>query len=169
MASAQAASSKAAASNSACAELEISVLVSTSRRSSCWCPLITRVLLMVGAIAVLTKKFSTPACFSSCSSWRPSSSSPQNPATMVLTPSPARFIATLAAPPGVSVRCSMRTIGTGASGEIRMTCPQTYLSSMMSPTTSTRARDHPPWMRGMNCCRSSSQHNSSVLEPGRSW
>jgi hypothetical protein len=44
---------------------------------------------------------------------------------VTLAPSAAAFTATLAAPPGVSfVRsASIFTIGTGASGEIRLTSP----------------------------------------------
>ena len=44
--------------------------------------------------------------------------------------------ATLAAPPGLSIEESTSIIGTGASGEIRLTDPIQYLSSIMSPITS---------------------------------
>src|SRR5580658_9435600 len=63
-------------------------------------------------------------------------------------------MATLAAPPGRSLRCAARTIGTGASGEIRSTSPQIYLSSITSPTT-----------RACTCCqsRSTSRITSCML------
>ena len=48
--------------------------------------------------------------------------------------------ATLAAPPGMELSRSKSTTGTGASGEIRETRPQINWSSMISPTTTTRAR-----------------------------
>jgi len=49
----------------------------------------------------------------------------------------------VAAPPGFSSRTVARTTGTGASGEMRSTSPQTYLSSITSPTTRTRTLFQP--------------------------
>ena len=46
--------------------------------------------------------------------------------------------ATLPAPPRCKLSCVTSTTGTGASGEIRATRPQTNSSSITSPTTSTR-------------------------------
>src|SRR5687767_6422604 len=52
-------------------------------------------------------------------------------------PRPAMFAATLAAPPAVRLLFSRFTTGTGASGEILLTLPHQYRSSMTSPTTMT--------------------------------
>ena len=49
--------------------------------------------------------------------------SPTTPSKLVFAPSAAALRATLAAPPRRSSRFSMRTMGTGASGEIRLTSP----------------------------------------------
>ena len=81
---------------------------------------------------------STPAPLSNSPSSRCSTSSPQKPACVARAPSPTRFMATLAAPPGTRVVCMERSTGTGASGEIRSTVPHTYRSSITSPITNTR-------------------------------
>jgi len=69
---------------------------------------------------VLTRRSSR----SSSSLW-PGSSSPITESSVTLAPSAAAFTATLAAPPGLSLvrSASIFTIGTGASGEIRLTSP----------------------------------------------
>ena len=56
---------------------------------------------------------------------RPGSSSPTTERSATFAPSAAAFAATFAAPPGVSLvrLLSILTIGTGASGEMRLTSP----------------------------------------------
>ena len=61
------------------------------------------------------------------------SSSPTTPASELRPPSAATPAAAFAAPPGTSFRRATSTTGTGASGEIRDTAPQTYSSSITSP------------------------------------
>src|SRR5262245_34527099 len=56
-----------------------------------------------------------------------------------MPPAAAMLCATFPAPPMARDRLLISTIWTGASGEMRETSPQTYSSSMMSPTTATRA------------------------------
>ena len=108
-----------------------------------------RSLVVVGMAATSVKAGSTPASASMDSNLSCSSSPPPNPATVTHAPSPARFMATLAAPPGRSFCQVARTTGTGASGEMRSTSPQMYLSSITSPTTSTRALRHPDSTRAI--------------------
>jgi hypothetical protein len=128
----------------ACSEaLEISRVVSRSMRSPCWCSAMMRVLRVVGRPASsTTAPTSTPSLASSERSRRPWGPVPTTPATATRAPNRQRFLATLAAPPRVTSSFSTETTGTGASGEIRSTCPQTYSSSIRSPTTSRRHRSN---------------------------
>ena len=71
----------------------------------------------------------------------PASSRPITPANSAVPPSAVTLRATLAAPPGMRFSRSKSTTGTGASGEIRLTRPQTNWSSITSPTTHRRARE----------------------------
>ena len=71
----------------------------------------------------------------------PASSLPITPAKSALPPRAVTLRATLAAPPGIKFSRSKSTMGTGASGEIRLTRPQTNWSSITSPMTHSRARD----------------------------
>ena len=64
------------------------------------------------------------------------SSLPVNPTKVTSMPKSDKFFATLAAPPGLSIDDETSNIGTGASGDILLTCPIQYLSSIMSPITS---------------------------------
>src|SRR6266404_4888804 len=57
------------------------------------------------------------------------------PTRVTVAPSAATCRATLAAPPNRNSLAAARTIGTGASGEMRSTAPHTYSSSIKSPTT----------------------------------
>ena len=63
------------------------------------------------------------------------SSSPVKPIKVTSIPKSDKFLATFAAPPGLSTEVSTSRIGTGASGEILLTCPIQYLSNMTSPIT----------------------------------
>ena len=65
-------------------------------------------------------------------------SAPTTPPTPTKPPSAAIPAAAFAAPPGWYVRSTTSRTGTGASGEMRDTSPQTYVSSITSPTTTTR-------------------------------
>src|ERR1700677_4187663 len=79
-------------------------------------------------------------------------------------------MATLAAPPGEFVVRTERSTGTGASGEMRSTCPQTERSSMTSPTTRMRKAANPLSIssRSLDCSfksiSSSSQINSTYCD-----
>ncbi len=106
-------------------------------------------MVVVGIVATSVRAGSTPASANMDSSLSCSSSPPPIPVTVTHAPSPARFMATLAAPPGRSFCQVARTTGTGASGEMRSTSPQMYLSSITSPTTNTRALRHPDSMRAI--------------------
>ncbi len=64
-----------------------------------------------------------PPPASSCSTSVPASSAPTTPSRPACAPSAAALRATLAAPPRRASRFSMRTMGTGASGEMRLTSP----------------------------------------------
>src|ERR1700680_2916339 len=65
----------------------------------------------------------------------PSASSPTAPAKTTCAPIARRLFATFPAPPSVNEWSLTATTGTGASGEMRETVPQTHSSSMTSPTT----------------------------------
>ncbi|EXI68790.1 MAG: hypothetical protein AW07_04349 [Candidatus Accumulibacter sp. SK-11] len=64
-----------------------------------------------------------PLAASSCCRLCPASSSPTTDSSETRAPSAATLRATFAAPPGRSSQRSMRTTGTGASGEMRATSP----------------------------------------------
>src|SRR5271165_5004632 len=102
-----------------------------------------RSLVVVCAFGVAVKHGSIPCSATSDSSLCCSGSLPAKPTSVTRAPSWARFMAALAAPPGRSSRRVARTTGTGASGEMRSTSPQTYWSSITSPTTSTGTPCHP--------------------------
>src|SRR5713226_3613968 len=75
--------------------------------------------------------------------------------THAFAPSANRFASTFAAPPRcVDSRCTSTT-GTGASGEMRDTLPQTNSSSITSPTTTT--------LRSLACLSSSDARCLSKL------
>src|SRR5580658_7045403 len=111
----------------------------------------TRALLVV----ILLSLFNNPAVTiplspNNPSSVPPSASLPINERTLTLAPSEARFKATFPAPP---IRYSVRsnaTTGTGASGDIRSTCPHKYVSSITSPITPALSRSNCP----NNCLKS---------------
>ena len=64
------------------------------------------------------------------------SSLPVSPINVTFIPKSDKFFATFAAPPGLSIYEQTSNIGTGASGDILLTCPTQYLSSIISPITS---------------------------------
>ena len=110
--------------------------------------------------ATTTPEQSTPAPFNLPSSSRPAESSPTTPTSAARAPSPARFMAQLAAPPGtVSVR-SCRRIITGASRDTRLISPDTNWSAIKSPSTSTR---RPPNARTSALIRSVSVLISTLM------
>src|SRR5438067_1490145 len=108
-----------------------------------------RVLMLV----VRSKCCSKPSQQTCCSSSRlviflPASSRPMTPRRSAEAFSAVKLRATLAAPPGMKFSRSKSTTGTGASGEMRETRPQTKWSSITSPTTSRwRLRE-----RAINSC-----------------
>src|SRR6185503_14610884 len=67
----------------------------------------------------------------------PAASLPITPTTDPRAPSATRFASTFAAPPRCTDSRRTSTTGTGASGEIRVTSPQTNSSSITSPSTTT--------------------------------
>src|SRR3989344_953311 len=81
---------------------------------------------------------SMPFCSRSLSRVARDSSFPVMPTIFTRSPRAAAFMATFAAPPGTKVSRCTSTTWTGASGEMRETSPQTYLSSMLSPMTMMR-------------------------------
>src|SRR5262245_50823188 len=98
-----------------------------------------RVLTMVASAGSRwTAEVSMPVSRSDCIRRAPGGSSPARPITPVAPVSSWTLRATLAAPPGKYDSEVTLTTGTGASGEMRDTFPQTNSSSMRSPITRMR-------------------------------
>ena len=106
-----------------------SLVISSSTRKICWLPARKRVFRLVGLPVMITgsKRMAGSFANSSCNDL-PASSSPQTPIKCTCSPNCARLQATFAAPPGIwRIRLWLK-IGTGASGEIRVTAPSTNRS-----------------------------------------
>ena len=114
-------------------------IFSRSTRTTCWWRAIMRVLTIVGNLSssIESEMSILPFARSSRSFW-PLRSFPIIPMTEVLSTNSRRLRATLAAPPGKKLSPVTSTTGTGASGEIRPTFPQTNSSSIRSPMTKMR-------------------------------
>ena len=115
-------------------------IVSSSTRNN-WCaPLVVNlVFTVVGRCDVANSRASmrSPAVATRRSISAPASSAPMTPTRIARAPNAATLWATLAAPPKLARAAVTRSTGIGASGEIRLTSPDTYRSSITSPRTST--------------------------------
>src|ERR1039458_5293150 len=99
----------------------------------------TRVLVVVGrASSRISQSTATPRSSRDPSSSTDSRSVPTRPTRSGVAPSAARLAAVLAAPPGRTVACCLRTTVTGASGASRDPAPHQYLSRITSPITRIR-------------------------------
>src|SRR5262245_6876424 len=99
-----------------------------------------RVLMVVGRPpAGRSPSTLIPASLKRLTRSSPSASSPRRPTGTALPPRATMLRATFPAPPGEALSRSIRTTGTGASGEIRPTLPQRKRSTIRSPRTTTRA------------------------------
>jgi hypothetical protein len=98
---------------------------STSTRATCWFRVVARrVLRVVGRAGSTTSpRAAMPRPSSSPRRSVAAPSSPTSPTRVTCAPSARALWATLAAPPGTLNSRSNSTIGTGASGDIRLTRP----------------------------------------------
>src|SRR5439155_584514 len=118
---------------------------SRSRRTTCCWWAMMRVFSVVRAWrATTTPSVPAPSARSAEASRFPAASSPTIPHAAARPPSAVTLLTTLPAPPGRSSSPVTCTTGTGASGEMRSTCPHTKRSSIKSPTTSARTREKRP-------------------------
>ena len=99
---------------------------SQSTLTTCWDLAMILTFLVVWMFgSTMSPEQSTPAFVRRSLRCAPSASSPMAPTITGTAPSEARFMATLAAAPGMSLSEVTLTTGTGASGEMRFTSPRT--------------------------------------------
>ena len=108
---------------------------SLSTRSNC-CPRVANlVLILVDPSSDKILVTSIPLTLSSFLSQFPASSSPTIPDTHTSAPNSLILLATFEAPPAFKYLSVKFNIGTGASGEILLTFPKIYSSTIKSPIT----------------------------------